>query len=425
MKSTPLLILLAALAAFCALGCGSSAPVVAGDTLSRIQDQGATLRMDARLYQPDEAHGVIYFKLRTADLLYKGSGGGGPYHARVLMSYETYAINSPKTLLDSASTYIKDQCMTTGEDKELIGTLPIKLAGDAPFIIRLSAHDLNRDSRSTQLIRVERGAAGTRQDFLPMDPGNLPLFGDRVPPGSKLELRSESLAGTRLFVDHYPPVEKLPAPVFANSSPPQLDGPPDSTFILAVPPDGTLPFTAGSAGFYQFRGDTTMPDGYTLFVAPAGFPEIHTVAGMIAPMRYITSEKEWQALSTAPDVRKAMEQFWTDAAGSRERARQTMAAYYGRVENANRYFSSYTEGWKTDRGLVHIIFGTPTTVRTDANGETWTYGDESNLLSLVFRFVRRNEPFSDNDLVLQRDPMLKSAWYRNVESWRNGRIMQN
>jgi hypothetical protein len=46
-------------------------------------------------------------------------------------------------------------------------------------------------------------------------------------------------------------------------------------------------------------------------------------------------------------------------------------------------------------------------------------------MSLVFRFIRRNDPYSDNDLVLQRDPQLKSAWYRNVESWRNGRIMQN
>ena len=118
-----------------------------------------------------------------------------------------------------------------------------------------------------------------------------------------------------------------------------------------------------------------------------------------------------------------MEQFWTDAAGSRDRARDAIAGYYGRVESANRHFTSYTEGWKTDRGLVHIIFGTPTTIRKDGRSETWIYGDETNLMSLVFNFVRRDEPFSDNDLV-SRDPRLKSAWYRNVESWRNGRILQ-
>ena len=46
-------------------------------------------------------------------------------------------------------------------------------------------------------------------------------------------------------------------------------------------------------------------------------------------------------------------------------------------------------------------------------------------MSLVFTFVKRQSPYTDNQLVLERDPALKGAWYRNVESWRNGRIYQN
>jgi hypothetical protein len=46
-------------------------------------------------------------------------------------------------------------------------------------------------------------------------------------------------------------------------------------------------------------------------------------------------------------------------------------------------------------------------------------------MSSSFTFVKRADPYSDNDLVLERDPMLKGAWYRNVESWRNGRVYQN
>ncbi len=62
--------------------------------------------------------------------------------------------------------------------------------------------------------------------------------------------------------------------------------------------------------------------------------------------------------------------------------------------------------------------------KTEGN-ETWIYGEENNLMSLTFNFTKRKSGFSDNDLVLDRDPMLKGAWYRNVESWRNGRIYQN
>lgn len=46
-------------------------------------------------------------------------------------------------------------------------------------------------------------------------------------------------------------------------------------------------------------------------------------------------------------------------------------------------------------------------------------------MSLSFTFKPRKGALNDNDLVLERDPMLKGAWYRNVESWRNGRVYQN
>ena len=46
-------------------------------------------------------------------------------------------------------------------------------------------------------------------------------------------------------------------------------------------------------------------------------------------------------------------------------------------------------------------------------------------MSLVFNFKRRDQSTDMNDLVIERDPLLKGAWYRNVESWRNGRVYQN
>lgn len=407
-------------------GCGSYVPVAAGDNLAYLYDRGAAaVRLQARIYQPDEESALIYFKLRTADLLYKGSGGGPPYHARVVMRYEAYPVPGSKELLDSASTFIKDQSMVANADKELIGSMALSTVGRTPFIVRITAHDLNRDAKSSVMLRVQRGLVGHAQEFLPVGDNQLPLFDDHVPPGTTLKVEAEHLAGSLLHVSHHPPVNKLPAPVFANAPPPDPGVAPDSTFTVRVEQDGTFRFTAGEAGFYHFRADTAGMTGYTLFVPTESYPVIGTALDMLPPLRYITSMKEWERLSTATEVRQAVEEFWTDAAGSRDRAREAIAGYYRRVESANRHFTSYVEGWKTDRGLVHIIFGTPTTIRTDAHSETWTYGDETNLMSLVFTFVRREGPFSDNDLVLQRDPRLKSAWYRNVESWRNGRILQN
>ncbi len=416
----------AVLAAASLSGCGGYVPVAAGDNFAFLYGKGAAaIRLEARVYQQAANEAVIYYKLRTADLLYKGDGGGGPYQARLVMSYQAYNPGDPKRMLDSASTFIKDERMAASDDKALIGSMPLKVQGNSPILVRATVHDLNRNAESTILLRVEGGSPANGQTFIPIGANSLPVFTDFVAPGTKLTVRAESHAGAMLQAAHYPPITKLPAPVFADTPPPGIDGPPDSTFTMPVQMDGTFTFTTGAYGFYHFWADTASSAGFTVFVSTGSFPEVATGKDMAAPLRYITSTKEWEALSSATDPRKEVERFWTDAAGSRDRAREAIAAYYGRVETANRYFSSYTEGWKTDRGLVHIIFGTPSTIRMDETGETWTYGDETNLMSMVFRFIRRNDPYSDNDLILQRNPQFKSAWYRNVESWRNGRIVQN
>ena len=42
---------------------------------------------------------------------------------------------------------------------------------------------------------------------------------------------------------------------------------------------------------------------------------------------------------------------------SLERAKELIKNYYGRLQHANLFFTSYLEGWKTDRGMIFMIFG--------------------------------------------------------------------
>ncbi|HEX9615291.1 MAG TPA: GWxTD domain-containing protein, partial [Bacteroidota bacterium] len=39
-----------------------------------------------------------------------------------------------------------------------------------------------------------------------------------------------------------------------------------------------------------------------------------------------------------------------------------MEEYYHRVEYANKNFGHYMDGWKTDRGMIYIRFGSPDNV---------------------------------------------------------------
>lgn len=383
------------------------------------------MEFKARVHHMDEQASSVLFSLRTRDLLYKGDGNGPPYRAAVRVTYEAYPDWNARTLLDSTSTVVQDVSERTGNDQELIGRLELGGIERPSFVLRVSAHDLNRNTRSSVLIEVDR-TGSVRQDFLPLESmRELPLFDDHFGGPTALRVRCPRHAGRLLHGALYHQDHRLPAPVFTDQGGSALDPEPDSTFVVQVDTRGEATLVLSRPGCYHLRPDSTRSEGFSLFVLDAGYPYVGDAAGMVPPLRYVTSMQEFDRISNATNVRQAVERFWLDAAGDRERARAAIRAYYQRVQNANRYFTAHVAGWRTDRGLVHIIFGTPNTIHRSGRGETWTYGEETNLMSTTFTFVRRSSPFTDNDLVLERDPTLKGAWYRNVESWRNGRILQN
>ena len=99
-----------------------------------------------------------------------------------------------------------------------------------------------------------------------------------------------------------------------------------------------------------------------------------------------------------------------------------MKKYYTRVQDANIIFSSFKEGWKTDRGMMYIVLGPPNKVSKTKFQEIWTYGELNNRNSITFSFVKVINPFTDNDYYLLRNEMLKDIWYQAVDAWRQGKV---
>lgn len=409
-------------------GCSSSAPISKRDNFSYLYGKGgAQMPVKARVHHIGPDRSRVYYSLNTTDLLYKSDGTGGPFHAVVRISYEAYDAYGSKLLLDSASTIIDDESTRPTEEKELIGSMDLRRNERRSFVLKIMARDLNRDQQSTVFLRVDKDGPATRQYFMPVDTSHgLPLFGDHFK-GGLVRVRCEVCAGRTLSVQRFPARTELPAPVFSTSgnlSKPTAEAA-DSTFTVNVDMDGLFLLDLRVPGAYRIHADTTGTPGYSVYSVSEAYPIVATEVDMLKPLRYITSNQEFDRIAHADNIRQAIERFWIDAAGDRERGREAIRIFYGRVENANRHFTAEAEGWRTDRGLVHIIFGVPTSIyKTDLN-ETWIYGEENNLMSLSFTFSRRTGALNENDLVLERDPLLKGAWYRNVESWRNGRVYQN
>lgn len=411
-----------------ALGCGSTAPATSDAGSTSASKSGARssedLQFEARLYNASDGRSFIYFKLRTKDLLYKSEGPGGPYRAHVLIRYEAYPVGG-KSLLDSASTFVRDASDHQDRDKELVGSIELKRKPGVDITLRVIAEDLNRGVADELRLRVMDAQAIDRNAMLPMDPNRgVPLFDDHLAFTGPVGLKCEQCGGRPLLVEHFTRRYQLPPPVFTEKRAPALDLKPDSSYALQADGNGHYMLDMPDSGFIHIRTDTAAKQGLTLHAMQAAYPSVRTVKDMTAPLRYITSMQEWERITGSPDPRKAIEKFWTDVTGDRDRARSAIRAYYSRVEIANREFTAMSEGWRTDRGLVFIIFGPPSTVRRTDRGEVWTYGEESSE-SMTFNFRKQEVPYSDNDFVLDRDPMFKGAWFRNVESWRNGRVYQN
>jgi GWxTD domain-containing protein len=134
------------------------------------------------------------------------------------------------------------------------------------------------------------------------------------------------------------------------------------------------------------------------------------------------SKEEFESCKQAPDKKAAIDKFWLTIGGSNERARELLKRYYGRVKEANKYFSSYTQGWKTDRGMIFIIYGHPTNNYRTSGAEVWVYGTEGSPSAQRFVFKKTQNPFSDNDFVLERSQFYKDSWYYAVDYWRQGHV---
>ena len=91
--------------------------------------------------------------------------------------------------------------------------------------------------------------------------------------------------------------------------------------------------------------------------------------------------KEWEKLKNLDDKRKFLFNFWKRRDSNLMTPRiEYRDEYFKRVKEANKlYKQSFTDGWKSDRGRIYILYGVPSDVdkhfmETDIrNYEIWTY----------------------------------------------------
>lgn len=215
---------------------------------------------------------------------------------------------------------------------------------------------------------------------------------------------------------HYAVMFPPAAPAFADAGKPvssimQVD----STFT--VPVGVPLPYLR--TGLYLMQRDTSKATGVA-FSVYNDYPRYTRLESLVDPLIYICTKKEFDKLKEARGDKKPFDRTILSITKDRDRAKNFMRSYFQRVEQANEYFNSYKEGWKTDRGMIYIIFGPPDEVYKFIDREVWAYKNTS--YKVTFDFVRSGTLFDPDNYVLLRDKKYRETWYRVIDLWRNVRF---
>ncbi len=175
-------------------------------------------------------------------------------------------------------------------------------------------------------------------------------------------------------------------------------------------------------GLYFVQLDTTTTEGLGILAQDVFFPRLAQINDVTGPLIYITTRAERERLMSGNDRKKEMDRFWLTLAKSPDNAKNLIKAYYQRVREANYYFSAYKEGWKTDMGMIYILYGPPDEVYRDEEKEEWKYDKIEDIPSLTFSFMKVKNIFTDKHFVLVRSKDYERQWYRIVDMWRKGRF---
>ena len=400
------------------VACSSPTPTQTSGLEQEYNYEFKNLHPEVMVLNESSDRATVHVGIAASEVLFTRKDPQDPFKARIQLSYQVFDSSQPTLLLDSGST--EKIYPAAGIGNMLYDSFQIALPTGSGHLLAVQVMDQNRGVSETQLIPLGGTQSLGRQDFMFVTSEGTPCFRHRLIEGEAVRLICPNCDSGLDLIPHESNVS-LPPPPFSDSRS-EFPAVQENAFTPVEGYGYDAPSIALEEGMYSL-----VQKGHVLGVISVNdlyFPEIKTFARMAETTRYITSRAEYDAMANSKDPQERLETFWTDCAGSKDRARELIRIYYNRVEEANYYFTSGIPGWKTDRGLIHIVFGNPQSITKTAESEVWYYGEQDNVATLRFTFDRKLTSLVSDFYELRRDRLYKAQWERAVTSWRNGKIYE-
>jgi GWxTD domain-containing protein len=400
------------LCAFCGCGGGNDYRSYSNPGPTRVKQEMPEITMQHSYYASnDSLHLLLKFEdvRQVLDILQSAS------------SYE-YAVRTGMSDRDAAiledSVDLPDRRITDVE-----GQLHVKLSlpgrvVQEPNVVHLQVWQvLSGQERMGAEFKVPLSSGMMQKNYLLVQQGSgKPLMQNFITTSDKVLVRSYGASDSTIQANRFE-LDFMPA------APPMSMGKPTVPRTLSVADSYTLAasdtLSFEQEGLYLFNPESAFARG--VLVLPGKYPYITKADELIPPLIYLTTSQEREALFKAPDPKAAVDEFWLQVGGNESRARELIRIYYKRVEMANKLFTAHKAGWATDRGMIYIVYGRPSSVSQVGPNITWIYRESDTSPYIKFVFTKKENNFTENYYELIRRREYEDSWYSSVAKWRAGK----
>jgi GWxTD domain-containing protein len=385
-----------------------------------------------RVFNESPEKSELAIKFYTNDLFFSEANTEGVSKTSMALAYRLFNMSSGRVAIDTAmfNLVIREE---TGR-REYTYTVPLNAPLGYSYEIEVIIRDLIRGTQIQRYIQFDKRDNLNRNNFKIFGHfDHKEVYTPILRDNEFVNISYKEPSVDSLYVKYFEPFLDVPAPPYLLIPERELDM---ETFrVTTIPLSDTLPIMCPNEGVYNFSASENTLTGYTIFNFGEDFPSMRTPLKMIEPLTYLVGDDDLQDMLNHPRPKVALDEFWVERTGNIEQARELIRIYYNRVLYSNLYFTSYKEGWRSDRGMIYVIYGPPDKVYKSMDGERWGYNRpqiksgwgirykvEAELL--FFSFRKRENTFTDNDYSLVRSESLTTFWEQAVRSWQEGVVFK-
>ena len=360
----------------------------------------------------------VYVRLSKKDLGFEVNSKG-ERQARVDIYAKLFKGMNMSFLQDSIR---KEYLLIESEISDFIEYIfEFETSDDKKYYLQIETRDLVKNARSEYFKEINKDNFWSYDDFSIINKKDKSLvFSPFLHKNENYEIKTEYFSPTNALMFYIEDKIPLALPPFYLKPIPDLQIKALDLEVLDY--NNAFNLVLKKPGIYHLQQDSSVKKGLTLYYFDEFYPKLGSSENLAKSLRYMLSKKEYEKIIEASDVKSAVDSFWLSHSTDVTQASILIREYYGRVQRANIYFSSFTEGWRTDRGMIYTVLGPPTNVFKYKDKEVWRYGSRMSLDNTELIFWKIDNPFSNEHYLLERKINYKPLWYGAVDTWRKGII---